>query len=182
VTDTCVEASQHERNNIVIVMASQDLENAMDQRHSFDDRHTQSRIKDDTLTTSATHSSSSSITTTPPRPSRTTSLARGNALSRTVSEVRDGILNQRELGDGEDNVAPDTKPEHDDEDEDRDENLVTWDGPDDPSNPKSWPIKRKWLAVITGRSILPSLPLSYHYFDGYLAAFLVHYLVHSPHH
>lgn len=156
VTDCCIRASQHEWNNIVSIMASQDLEKATDQRHSFDDRHIQTHTNDDTLTSSITHSSSSSITTTPPRPSRTTSLAHGNALSRTVSEVRDGILNQRELGDGEHHVAPDTKPEHEDEDEDRDENLVTWDGPDDPSNPKNWPIKRKWLAVITGRSISPT--------------------------
>lgn len=25
-----------------------------------------------------------------------------------------------------------------------DPNLVTWDGDDDPENPKNWPIRRKW--------------------------------------
>ncbi|RAK89211.1 putative efflux pump antibiotic resistance protein [Aspergillus costaricaensis CBS 115574] len=26
---------------------------------------------------------------------------------------------------------------------------VTWDGPDDPENPKNWPMKKKWAAVVT---------------------------------
>lgn len=26
-----------------------------------------------------------------------------------------------------------------------DPNLVTWDGPNDPENPQSWPVRRKWL-------------------------------------
>jgi multidrug resistance protein len=30
----------------------------------------------------------------------------------------------------------------------RDPNLVTWDGPDDPDNPKNWTTKKKWLATI----------------------------------
>lgn len=25
---------------------------------------------------------------------------------------------------------------------------VTWDGPDDPENPKNWPLKRKWMASV----------------------------------
>ncbi|EMC98259.1 hypothetical protein BAUCODRAFT_67448 [Baudoinia panamericana UAMH 10762] len=31
----------------------------------------------------------------------------------------------------------------------KDINLVTWDGPDDPDNPKNWPRKTKWAATIT---------------------------------
>jgi multidrug resistance protein len=31
----------------------------------------------------------------------------------------------------------------------KDVNLVTWDGPDDPDNPKNWTRKKKWLATIT---------------------------------
>ncbi|KAK3674342.1 hypothetical protein LTR78_005811 [Recurvomyces mirabilis] len=31
----------------------------------------------------------------------------------------------------------------------KDVNLVTWDGPDDPDNPKNWIKKKKWLATIT---------------------------------
>lgn len=31
-----------------------------------------------------------------------------------------------------------------------DENLVAWDGSDDPENPKNWLLKKKWAAVVTG--------------------------------
>jgi multidrug resistance protein len=31
----------------------------------------------------------------------------------------------------------------------KDINLVTWDGPDDPDNPKNWPRRKKWLATLT---------------------------------
>ncbi|KAB8345950.1 hypothetical protein FH972_023002 [Carpinus fangiana] len=29
-----------------------------------------------------------------------------------------------------------------------DPNLVSWDGPDDPENPKNWPMRRKWTAAL----------------------------------
>ncbi|KNG91035.1 hypothetical protein ANOM_000758 [Aspergillus nomiae NRRL 13137] len=29
-----------------------------------------------------------------------------------------------------------------------DPNLVTWDGPDDPQNPKNWPARRKWMVFV----------------------------------
>ena len=29
----------------------------------------------------------------------------------------------------------------------RNPNIVTWDGKDDPSNPKNWPRRRKWYAT-----------------------------------
>lgn len=32
--------------------------------------------------------------------------------------------------------------------EKKDPNLVTWDGPDDPANPKNWSTKRKWAATL----------------------------------
>ncbi|KAL2202430.1 MFS general substrate transporter [Sarocladium strictum] len=35
------------------------------------------------------------------------------------------------------------------EGEEVDEKLVTWGGPDDPENPKNWPLKKKWYAAIT---------------------------------
>lgn len=31
----------------------------------------------------------------------------------------------------------------------KDINLVTWDGPGDPDNPKNWPNRKKWMATIT---------------------------------
>lgn len=33
----------------------------------------------------------------------------------------------------------------------RDPNLVTWDGPDDPANPKNWSMRRRWAATLIGR-------------------------------
>lgn len=41
-------------------------------------------------------------------------------------------------------------PEHggDAEGRDIDGNLVSWDGPDDPEDPRNWPRKRKWSAVV----------------------------------
>ncbi|EXJ89220.1 mitogen-activated protein kinase kinase kinase [Capronia epimyces CBS 606.96] len=54
-------------------------------------------------------------------------------------------------------------------DEWKDPNLVTWDGPDDPANPKNWPFKTKWtytvsvsffavLSPISSSMIAPALP------------------------
>ena len=31
----------------------------------------------------------------------------------------------------------------------RDPNIVSWDGPDDPKNPKNWSLKRRWAATVT---------------------------------
>lgn len=33
------------------------------------------------------------------------------------------------------------------EEEERDPNLVTWDGPDDPENPMNWTMRKKWFNV-----------------------------------
>ncbi|KAL6902807.1 major facilitator superfamily domain-containing protein [Trichoderma evansii] len=67
--------------------------------------------------------------------------APGVSISRTVSEVRDGISNQRDLELGDDAIekAPTVRID--------DPNLVKWTGPDDPENPKNWLLKRKWAAV-----------------------------------
>ncbi|KAI2468785.1 MFS general substrate transporter [Annulohypoxylon bovei var. microspora] len=62
------------------------------------------------------------------------------AISRTVSEVRDGIESRRDLdlepGQSEDKTSVADDP-----------NLVTWDGPEDPENPKNWSISKKWGVV-----------------------------------
>lgn len=65
----------------------------------------------------------------------------GQSMSRTVSEVRDGIQNQRDLERGDDAIEklPTVRPD--------DPNLVKWNGPDDPENPKNWLHSRKWAAV-----------------------------------
>lgn len=33
----------------------------------------------------------------------------------------------------------------------KDPNLITWKGPDDPENPKNWPLNRKWAATLVGK-------------------------------
>lgn len=38
--------------------------------------------------------------------------------------------------------------------------LVTWDGPDDPTNPRNWSTKRKWAAVLVVSSFTFISPVS----------------------
>ncbi|KAL7895366.1 major facilitator superfamily domain-containing protein [Trichoderma sp. SZMC 28014] len=68
--------------------------------------------------------------------------AQGVSISRTVSEVRDGIANQRDLERGDGDAIEKTPTVRVD-----DPNVVKWTGPDDPENPKNWLLKRKWAAV-----------------------------------
>ncbi|KAB8356686.1 hypothetical protein FH972_024262 [Carpinus fangiana] len=42
----------------------------------------------------------------------------------------------------------------------KDPNLVTWDGPDDPENPKNWPMRRKWIATFVVSSFTFISPVS----------------------
>lgn len=42
----------------------------------------------------------------------------------------------------------------------RDTNLVTWEGPHDPENPKNWKIGRKWAAVLVVSSFTFISPVS----------------------
>lgn len=87
--------------------------------------------------------------------SRVASAASGRSLTMVVSEVRDGIQNQRDPDRG--NYDDEEKQRQHQETQreagaarEKDPNMVGWDGPDDPQNPKLWPIKRKWAAVICG--------------------------------
>lgn len=32
--------------------------------------------------------------------------------------------------------------------EDRDNNVIDWDGPDDPQKPTNWPARKKWTNII----------------------------------
>lgn len=66
-----------------------------------------------------------------------------NVVSRTVSEVRDGIESRRDLDLEEAHPTEKSSPTPDSSDP----NLVTWAGPDDPENPKNWTIYKKWGAV-----------------------------------
>ncbi|KHN97893.1 Major facilitator superfamily domain, general substrate transporter [Metarhizium album ARSEF 1941] len=87
--------------------------------------------------------------------SRAGSARSGRSLTAVVSEVRDGIQNQRDLerGNGED--GGDARAGEDGEP--KDPNLVSWDGPNDAQNPKAWPNRRKWAAVVCGESNGPGL-------------------------
>lgn len=42
----------------------------------------------------------------------------------------------------------------------KDPNLVAWDGPDDPANPKNWSTKRKWAATVIVSSFTFISPVS----------------------
>jgi hypothetical protein len=64
-----------------------------------------------------------------------------------VSEVRDGIEDERDvenLGNLEKKRTSRSARSA------RDPNLVTWDGPEDPANPKNWTNKHKWAATVIG--------------------------------
>ncbi|KAH8431505.1 MFS transporter [Aspergillus melleus] len=66
-------------------------------------------------------------------------------------EVREGIVTERDY-DLERNAQASAgleKSRTARSDRSRDPTLVTWDGPDDPENPKNWPAKNKWAAVVT---------------------------------
>lgn len=74
-------------------------------------------------------------------------------LSRTVSvsEVRDGIQNQRDVEAGSDSSPEKTEPP-----KPTDPNLVDWDGADDPKFPKNWSFNKKWAAVACGMLLVSS--------------------------
>ena len=141
----------------VMAMAYQDPEKA-----GYPSEDTSSSPVHDTTKTKPRHGQdshsddgddeSSSAASAPPSPRQTNA-----SLSRTVSEVRDGIQNQRELEEG----GPSNGKREDEavDGVERDENLVDWDGPDDPKNPKNWALKRKWAAVVTGGLLLAPLTM-----------------------
>ncbi|OTB06726.1 hypothetical protein M426DRAFT_54798 [Hypoxylon sp. CI-4A] len=76
------------------------------------------------------------ITTQPP----------SRVISRTVSEVRDGIESRHDV-DLEQGQSPAEKVSSAAAPDPNDPNLVTWTGLDDPENPKNWSFPRKWGVV-----------------------------------
>lgn len=48
----------------------------------------------------------------------------------------------------------------------KDPNLISWKGPDDPENPKNWPLNRKWAATLVGKNDLRSVIVN-HVVDFY---------------
>lgn len=65
-----------------------------------------------------------------------------------VPDVRDGIEDQRDL-----EAGPNLEKSKSGKSgrSARDPTLVTWDGPDDPLNPKNWTFKHKWAATLVGK-------------------------------
>ncbi|BCS17756.1 MFS transporter [Aspergillus puulaauensis] len=67
-------------------------------------------------------------------------------------EVRNGIVNERDLDLEANRQSPAAEIEKTRtarSEQPSDPKLVTWDGPDDPRNPKNWTIKKKWAIVVT---------------------------------
>ncbi|KAL8714160.1 MAG: hypothetical protein Q9220_001889 [cf. Caloplaca sp. 1 TL-2023] len=75
----------------------------------------------------------------------------GEHIPEETVEIRDGVVNTRDL------EAPlEKKPSK----SAKDPNLVTWEGPDDPENPKNWSTKRRWAATIVVSSFTFISPVS----------------------
>ncbi|KAG6065589.1 hypothetical protein E4U33_005841, partial [Claviceps sp. LM78 group G4] len=65
-----------------------------------------------------------------------------------VSEVRDGVLDQRDLERREEHGGREKNGLTREDNTSWDPDLVEWDGPDDPQRPTSWAVRRKWAAVL----------------------------------
>ncbi|KAL8826636.1 MAG: hypothetical protein Q9170_007324 [Blastenia crenularia] len=78
----------------------------------------------------------------------------GDKFPEETVEVRNGVPNVRDL------EAPLEKKHSAKSAKTKDPNLVTWDGPDDPQNPKNWSTKRRWAATIVVSSFTFISPVS----------------------
>ncbi|KAJ9611316.1 hypothetical protein H2200_004500 [Cladophialophora chaetospira] len=72
-------------------------------------------------------------------------------------EVRFGVVNSRDLEAGPSRLE--LKREKTSRSF-KDPNLVTWDGPDDPDNPKNWAFRKKWAATLIVSSFTFISPVS----------------------
>ncbi|KAI4191612.1 MAG: hypothetical protein LQ346_004712 [Caloplaca aetnensis] len=88
------------------------------------------------------------------RVSREENEALGEKLPEEIAEVRGGIPNVRDV------EAPLERKQSTKSAKSKDPNLVTWDGPDDPENPKNWSTKRRWAATIVVSSFTFISPVS----------------------
>ncbi|EDN92764.1 hypothetical protein SS1G_08628 [Sclerotinia sclerotiorum 1980 UF-70] len=76
-----------------------------------------------------------------------------DGVSTISPEVIDGIEVERDVELGREKTRKSLKSV-------RDLNLVSWEGPDDPENPKNWKIGRKWAAVLVVSSFTFISPVS----------------------
>ncbi|KAI0132203.1 major facilitator superfamily transporter [Xylariales sp. AK1849] len=139
----------HEKPHHDLASPSGDLQNVAEDFGEVEKRESQSSHTDEE---DLDESSESSFGQRPGRRSTRTS----QALSRTVSEVRDGIVSQRDLEIGQPIEAKITTTAPNPNDPD----LVTWTGPDDPDNPKNWKTTKKWLIVCVVSTFTLISPLS----------------------
>jgi len=76
-------------------------------------------------------------------------------LERPVTEVRYGIRDERDI-----EAVPPLEKTESRRSQHPDPHLVTWDGPDDPQNPKNWSMGRKWAATFVVSSFTFVSPVS----------------------
>jgi len=86
----------------------------------------------------------------------TNDVAEGSG-EEAVPEVRDGIPDERDVERGEKLERKKTSKSAKSA---KDPNLVTWDGPEDPANPKNWTFKHKWAATLIVSSFTFISPVS----------------------
>ena len=124
---------------------------------------TKSDDGDGSTTYASVSSSSLSVNAIPP-PSRVPTRRSEPPLSRTVSEVYDGIESRRDVevgGEGDGGVPlQEEKTRASTALNPNDPDLVTWTGPDDPANPKNWAYSKKWRAVFIVSCFTLMSPLS----------------------
>ena len=76
-------------------------------------------------------------------------------LERPIPEVRYGIRDERDF-----EALPPLEKVESKRSEQHDPHLVTWEGPDDPKNPKNWSMGRKWAATFVVSSFTFVSPVS----------------------
>lgn len=80
-----------------------------------------------------------------------------DASSQEEVEIREGVANVRDVEKGLDHKKSSKSLRSN---KSKDPNLVSWDGPDDPQNPKNWTMKRKALGLLTVASFTFISPVS----------------------
>jgi hypothetical protein len=79
-------------------------------------------------------------------------------LDQPEAEWDAGVLAERDFNN--DTPKEELQKKKTREEQAKDPNLVTWDGPDDPANPKNWSVKRKWAATFVVSSFTFISPVS----------------------
>ncbi|KAL3477168.1 MFS general substrate transporter [Aspergillus californicus] len=77
------------------------------------------------------------------------SMSKKDENADTALEVRNGMVNERDLDLEANRREPSDLEKSQTPRSETDPKLITWNGPDDPENPKNWPINKKWAIVLT---------------------------------